>query len=116
MLRSRTTRREDPLGPRTPDPIITRQGSTDPEHQVLLADSVGIALLVVLEMLPPAERLDREDSAAHDLGRERRRVHREAGERGEAGAATGTGDGAQGSRRQLTHDRTTSIPDQPPIL
>jgi RNA polymerase sigma-70 factor, ECF subfamily len=53
MLRSRTTRREDPLSPHVPDPIITRQESTDPEHQVLLADSVGLALLVVLEMLPP---------------------------------------------------------------
>jgi len=57
MLRSRATRREDPLGPHAPDPIITRQESTDPEHHVLLADSVGLALLVVLEMLPPAERL-----------------------------------------------------------
>ncbi len=57
MLRSRTTRREDPLGPHAPDPIITRQEGTDPEHQALLADSVGLALLVVLEMLPPAERL-----------------------------------------------------------
>ena len=57
ILRSRTTRREDPLGPHAPDPIITRQESTDPEHQALLANSVGLALLVVLEMLPPAERL-----------------------------------------------------------
>jgi RNA polymerase sigma factor (sigma-70 family) len=57
MLRSRTTRRENPLDPHVPDPIVSRAGDTDPEHQALLADSVGLALLVVLEMLPPAERL-----------------------------------------------------------
>ncbi|MGE5286291.1 MAG: RNA polymerase sigma factor SigJ [Micromonosporaceae bacterium] len=57
MLRSRTTRREDPLGPHVPDPIVSPEDGTGPEHEVLLADSVGLALLVVLEMLPPAERL-----------------------------------------------------------
>jgi RNA polymerase sigma factor (sigma-70 family) len=57
MLRSRTTRRENPLGPRLPDPIISPERGLDPEQEVLLADSVGLALLVVLEMLPPAERL-----------------------------------------------------------
>jgi RNA polymerase sigma-70 factor, ECF subfamily len=57
MLRSRRSRREDPFGPHVPDPIVSRQEGTDPENQVLLADSVGLALLVVLEMLPPAERL-----------------------------------------------------------
>src|SRR6266568_7787734 len=57
MLRSRTTRREDPLAPHLPDPVIGRADGTDPEHQALLADSVGLALLVVLEMLTPAERL-----------------------------------------------------------
>jgi RNA polymerase sigma factor (sigma-70 family) len=57
MLRSRTARREDPLGAHVPDPVVSRQGGTDPEQQALLADSVGLALLVVLETLPPAERL-----------------------------------------------------------
>jgi RNA polymerase sigma factor (sigma-70 family) len=75
MLRSRKTRQAEPLdgsgsgsgidagtGPgsayvRVPDPIIGPEGDGDPEHQALLADSVGLALLVVLETLPPAERL-----------------------------------------------------------
>jgi RNA polymerase sigma-70 factor, ECF subfamily len=57
MLRSRTTRREDPLDPHVPDPIVSPEGAADPEQEALLADSVGLALLVVLEMLPPAERL-----------------------------------------------------------
>jgi len=57
MLRARTTRHEDPLTPHLPDPVVTRAEDTDPEHQALLADSVGLALLVVLDMLTPAERL-----------------------------------------------------------
>src|SRR4051795_10059260 len=57
MLRSRATRREEPLGVRLPDPIIDRADGTDPEHEALLADSVGLALLVVLETLNPPERL-----------------------------------------------------------
>jgi RNA polymerase sigma-70 factor (ECF subfamily) len=89
MLRSRKSRREDPLGGgsgsgggggaggaggggtgarggdggtaadyvQLPDPIVGPEGDADPEHQALLADSVGLALLVVLETLPPAERL-----------------------------------------------------------
>jgi RNA polymerase sigma factor (sigma-70 family) len=57
MLRSRTVRREEPLGVRLPDPIVDRADGTDPEHEALLADAVGLALLVVLETLSPAERL-----------------------------------------------------------
>ncbi|OKI29978.1 sigma-70 family RNA polymerase sigma factor [Streptomyces sp. CB03911] len=57
MLRSRRSRREDPLDVRLPDPIVGVPEGTDPEQQALLADSVGLALLVVLETLPPAERL-----------------------------------------------------------
>src|SRR5881392_2253274 len=57
MLRSRRSRREQPLGPHLPEPIIDRADGTDPEHEALLADSVGLALLVVLETLSPAERL-----------------------------------------------------------
>src|ERR687894_2238950 len=57
MLRSRDTRREEPLETHLPEPIIDRADGTDPEHEALLADAVGLALLVVLETLNPAERL-----------------------------------------------------------
>ena len=57
MLRSRRSRREEPLGVRMPDPILDRADGPDPEHEALLADAVGLALLVVLETLTPAERL-----------------------------------------------------------
>lgn len=57
MLRSRTTRREEPLGECLPDPVVERMDGIDPEREALLADSVGLALLVVLETLTPAERL-----------------------------------------------------------
>jgi RNA polymerase sigma-70 factor (ECF subfamily) len=57
MLRARNTRREQPLDLRMPDPIVDPIDGTDPEHEALLADSVGIAMLMVLETLNPAERL-----------------------------------------------------------
>jgi RNA polymerase sigma factor (sigma-70 family) len=57
MLRTRRTRREQPLDMHLPDPIIDPTEGTDPEHETLLADSVGLALLIVLETLTPAERL-----------------------------------------------------------
>jgi RNA polymerase sigma factor (sigma-70 family) len=57
MLRARRVRREDEVVDRLPDPIIDAPGDTDPEHQALLADSVGLALFVVLDTLPPDERL-----------------------------------------------------------
>jgi RNA polymerase sigma factor (sigma-70 family) len=57
MLRSRETRREEPMSAYVPDPIVRREGELDPDDEVLLADSVGLALLVVLETLAPAERL-----------------------------------------------------------
>lgn len=57
MLRSRKSRREDFLGACAPDPILSRADGTNPEHEALLVDSVGLALLVVLETLTPAERL-----------------------------------------------------------
>jgi RNA polymerase sigma-70 factor (ECF subfamily) len=56
MLRTRTSRREDPLDTHVPDPVITR-AAADPESDAIRADSVGLALLVVLETLEPAERL-----------------------------------------------------------
>ncbi|HSD76161.1 MAG TPA: RNA polymerase sigma factor SigJ [Solirubrobacteraceae bacterium] len=97
-LRSRRARREDPLDVRMPEPIVDRADGTDPEHEALLADSVGLALLVVLETLSPAERLafvlhdmfavpfdeiapivDRSPEAARQLAsRARRRVQGEA--------------------------------------
>jgi RNA polymerase sigma-70 factor, ECF subfamily len=57
MLRSRRVRREEPIGVRMPEPIIDPLDGTSPEHEALLADSVGLALLVVLETLSPPERL-----------------------------------------------------------
>ena len=56
-LRSRERRREQPLGAHVPDPIIGTEAGGDPEQEALLADSVGLALMVVLESLSPAERL-----------------------------------------------------------
>ena len=97
MLRSRKSRREQPLGVHVPEPIVDRADGTDPEHEALVADSVGLALLVVLETLSPAERLafvlhdifavpfdeiapivDRSPAAARQLAsRARRRVRAE---------------------------------------
>src|SRR5215510_15804578 len=56
-LRSRKVRREETLGVRLPDPVISLEGAAEPEQQALLADSVGLALLIVLDTLGPAERL-----------------------------------------------------------
>ena len=97
LLRARTSRREDPLDTHVPDPVITR-ADRDPESDTMIADSVGLALLVVLETLEPAERLafvlhdvfgmtfdeiapivDRSPVAARQLAsRARRRVQRKA--------------------------------------
>jgi RNA polymerase sigma factor (sigma-70 family) len=57
MLRSRKVRREDPLEVHVPDPVISTNGKLQPEEEALLADSVGLALQVVLDTLTPAERL-----------------------------------------------------------
>ncbi len=56
-LRARNARREETLGVHLPDPIVSRDGELQPEDEALLADSVGLALLVVLDTLAPAERL-----------------------------------------------------------
>ena len=97
MLRSRKTRREEPLAEGLPDLLVDRADGLDPEHEALLADSVGLALLVVLETLSPPERLafvlhdifavpfdeiapivDRSPEAARQLAsRARRRIHAE---------------------------------------
>jgi RNA polymerase sigma factor (sigma-70 family) len=57
VLRTRESRREEPLDVHVPDPIVGHESRGDPEQEALLADSVGLALLVVLESLTPAERL-----------------------------------------------------------
>ena len=57
MLRSRASRREEPLAERMPDPVLSPAGGLGPEDEALLADSMGLALLVVLQSLSPAERL-----------------------------------------------------------
>jgi RNA polymerase sigma factor (sigma-70 family) len=100
MLRSRRSRREEPVETHMPEPIISREDGMDPEHEALLADSVGLAMLVVLETLNPAERLafvlhdmfavpfdeiapivDRSPDAARQLAsRARRRVQGQAPE------------------------------------
>jgi RNA polymerase sigma factor (sigma-70 family) len=57
LLRSRRSRREEPLGVHMPDPIVDPADGVDPEHEALLTDAVGLALLVVLDELSPPERL-----------------------------------------------------------
>ena len=57
QLRSRATRAEQPLDARLPDPVVTSDAPLGPEERALLADSVGLALLVVLDTLSPAERI-----------------------------------------------------------
>jgi len=57
MLHARKSRREEPLGVHMPEPIVSRADALDPEHEALLAESVGLALLIVLDRLAPAERV-----------------------------------------------------------
>ena len=57
MLRARSTRREGSLETHVPDPILSAEGGLDPEQEILLGDSVGLALLIVLDSLTPAERV-----------------------------------------------------------
>jgi RNA polymerase sigma-70 factor (ECF subfamily) len=57
LLRTRRSRREEPLDAYLPEPVVSRSGVADPEQEALLADAVGLALLVVLDTLAPAERL-----------------------------------------------------------
>jgi DNA-directed RNA polymerase specialized sigma24 family protein len=74
MLRSRNVRREEALDVRVPDPIIDRTDGTDPEHEALLADSVGLALLVVLETLNPLAVGDRLEELSDRWRRPNRRA------------------------------------------
>jgi RNA polymerase sigma-70 factor (ECF subfamily) len=57
MLRARRARREEPLGPHVPDPIVSPVEGADPAHEAVVADSVGLAMLGVLETLSPEERV-----------------------------------------------------------
>ena len=57
MLRARKARREEPIETHVPDPIVSSADGGDPEQEVVLVDSIGLALMVVLDTLPPAERL-----------------------------------------------------------
>src|SRR5436305_2742808 len=57
MLRARRARREDYVGSWLPEPVVSVEDESDPEHEALLADSVGLAMLVVLDTLTPAERI-----------------------------------------------------------
>ncbi|MDX3535068.1 sigma-70 family RNA polymerase sigma factor [Streptomyces sp. MB09-01] len=57
LLRSRDSRREDSIEAYPTDPVVSREDTVDPEEEAVLADSVGLALLVVLDTLAPAERL-----------------------------------------------------------
>ncbi|MDT3438072.1 MULTISPECIES: RNA polymerase sigma factor SigJ [unclassified Pseudofrankia] len=57
MLRARRARREEQFGVHLPEPLVSREDATDPEQEVLLADAIGLALLVVLDTLTPAERI-----------------------------------------------------------
>jgi RNA polymerase sigma-70 factor (ECF subfamily) len=57
MLRARTVRREEPFDGHLPDPVVSREEELQPEQEAVLADSVGLALLIVLETLSPDERL-----------------------------------------------------------
>jgi RNA polymerase sigma factor (sigma-70 family) len=116
MLRSRASRREDSLDVHLPDPIVTRVDD-DPAEHAMLADSVGIALLVVLDTLPPAERLafvlhdvfavpfeqigpilDRSPAAAKQLAsRARRRLRTAPSHPAAESASPGTGSAGTGS-------------------
>jgi RNA polymerase sigma-70 factor (ECF subfamily) len=98
MLRARKSRGEEPLEPHLPDLLISAPDAVSPEHEALLADAVGLALLIVLDTLDPAERLafvlhdmfgvpfediapmiDRKPTAARQLAsRARRRIRAEA--------------------------------------
>ena len=77
ILRTRVSRREEPLVAHGAEPLVSRDDEGDPEHEALMADSVGLALLVVLETLAPAERLA---FVLHDIfGRALRRDRTDCG-------------------------------------
>jgi RNA polymerase sigma factor (sigma-70 family) len=102
LLRSRKARPEEPLGAHVPEPIVNPEGGIDPEHEALLADSIGLALLVVLETLAPAERVA---FVLHDMfgpALRRDRSHR--------GAIPGRGKAAASRARRRVQGAAT-VPD-----
>jgi RNA polymerase sigma-70 factor (ECF subfamily) len=130
MLRARNVRREESFEAHLPDPVISRDGELQPEQEALLADSVGLALLVVLDTLAPAERLafilhdmfqlpfeeiapivGRTPTAARQLAsKARRRVKGADGSRAgssdrQHGIAYGRHSGFVGSTLSQNHDR-----------
>ena len=120
MLRSRKSRREEALGPHVPEPIVSREDGVDPEHEALLADSVGLALLVVLETLS-SRRAARVRAARHV----RRAVRRDRSDRRplpgrgaaarEPGATPGTGRRPGARRRSHRASERSSTPSWPPL-
>lgn len=136
-LRSRNTRRDLPLDVHVPDPIIDPADGTDPEHEALLADSVGLALLVVLETLTPPERLafvlhdmfavpfgeiatilERSPEATRQLAsRGRRRVRGAApGPDADVGAQRAAVDAFQAAAREGDFDALVAILDPDVVL
>jgi RNA polymerase sigma-70 factor (ECF subfamily) len=136
-LRSRNTRRELSLDVHVPDPIIDPAGGADPEHEALLADSVGLALLVVLETLTPPERLafvlhdmfalpfediatilERSPEAARQLAsRARRRVRGAApGPDADLGAQRAAADAFQAAAREGDFNALVAVLDPDVVL
>src|SRR5829696_8662896 len=131
MLRSRKSRREESLGARVPEPVAGRADGADPEQEALLSDSVGLALLVVLETLTPAERLafvlhdmfavpfdeiapivGRSPDAARQLASRARRRVRGAGRReSEGGRAEAKGGAGVAKARDADLDRQRAVVD-----
>jgi RNA polymerase sigma-70 factor (ECF subfamily) len=136
MLRSRRTRREEPFEPHVPDPVIRRDDPTAPESEAVLADSVGLALLVVLETLSPAERLafvlhdmfavpfdeiaemvDRSPDATRQLAsRARRRVHGATVPDADAGRRRAVVDAFFAAARGGDFDALVSVLDPDAVL
>ncbi|HZC04908.1 MAG TPA: sigma-70 family RNA polymerase sigma factor [Ktedonobacterales bacterium] len=116
MLRSRESRREEPLSVEVHEPIVSGAAGVDPEQEALLSDSLGVALVVVLETLEPAERLAFVlhdlfgvpfDEIAHIVGRSptaARQLASRARRRVRGAASTETGSDAERSRQRAIVD------------
>ena len=103
-LRSRAARREEPIDQRVPDPIVSAVDAVDPEDEALIADSVGLALLVVLDTLAPAERLAFVLHDVFDVPFEQIAtiIDRSSPARASSPAALGAGSGAQPRPRRTS--------------
>ena len=119
MLRSRNVRREESLEVHLPDPVISPAGDVRPEEEAMLADSVGLALLVVLDALTPAERLafvlhDMFDLPFEEIAPMRRSIPGSGQAAGEQGAAPGQGRRDPRPRpRPSTRGRRCLLPGRP---